>query len=65
MPFYDTQDYNRSVDGMKIIPLQTSEIKRIVNDGKKYCELYQIFKVAYDSELPPHNWYEESIVQKV
>lgn len=65
MPFYDTQDYNRSVDGMKIIPLQTSEIKRIVNDDKKYCELYQIFKVAYDSELPPHNWYEESIVQKV
>ena len=22
------------------------------------------FKAAYDSELPPHNWYEESIIQK-
>lgn len=30
MPFYDTQDYTKSVDGMKIIPLQTSELIRIV-----------------------------------
>ena len=27
MPFYDTQDYSKSVNGMKIIPLQTSELK--------------------------------------
>ena len=65
MPFYDTQDYTKSVDGMKIIPIQTAEIKRMINDGKKYYQLYQIFKAAYDSELPPHNWYEESIIQKI
>ena len=65
MPFYDTQDYTKSVDGMKIIPIQTAEIKRMINDGKKYYHLYQIFKAAYDSELPPHNWYEESIIQKI
>lgn len=25
MPFYDAQDYAKSVQGMKIIPIQTSE----------------------------------------
>lgn len=36
MPFYDTQDYSKSVNGMKIIPLQTSELKKIVTNGKTY-----------------------------
>ena len=34
MPFYDTQDYSKTVNGMKIIPLQTSELKKIVTNGK-------------------------------
>ena len=61
MPFYDTQDYTKSVDGMKIIPLQTSEIKKLISSGKKYCQLYQVFDEAYSSNLPPHIWYENAI----
>lgn len=61
MPFYDTQDYTKSVDGMKIISLQTSELKTIIDDKKNYKQLYQIFNEAYISNLPPHIWYEECI----
>lgn len=33
-PFYDPQDYSKSIAGMKIIPLQTSELKKIVSNRK-------------------------------
>lgn len=57
MPFYDTQDYSKSVNGMKIIPLQTSELKKIISNGRTYKELYPLFEVAFNSTLPPHEWY--------
>lgn len=56
-PFYDPQDYSKSVNGMKIIPLQTSELKKIVSDGRSYNELFHLFELAYNSNLPPHEWY--------
>lgn len=58
MPFYDTQDYSKSVNGMKIIPLQTSELKKIVSNGKTYKELYPLFEAAFNSTLPPYEWYK-------
>ena len=61
MPFYDTQDYTKNVDGMKIIPLQTSELIRIVNDNRKYYQLYGLFEHAFQSDLPPHEWYNTMV----
>ena len=61
MPFYDTQDYSKSVNGMKIIPLQTSELKKIISNGRTYKELYPLFEVAFNSTLPPHEWYNRCI----
>ena len=61
MPFYDTQDYTKSVDGMKIIPLQTSELKSIVMNRKTYLQLYRLFENAYSSTLLPHEWYRNNI----
>lgn len=58
-PYYDPNDYTKYVDGMKIIPLQTSELKKIVENHKKYSELYPLFDEAFNSTLPPHEWYEE------
>lgn len=60
-PFYDPQDYNKFVDGMKIIPLQTSDLKKILKDGRKYKELYILFDEAFKSNLPPHQWYDSCI----
>ena len=64
-PYYDPQDYSQHVDGMKIIPLATSELKKIVENHKKYKELYAIFATAYDSQLPPHEWYEVEVLQQL
>ena len=60
-PFYDSQDYSKSIARMKIIPLQTSELKKIVSNRKTYKELYPIFETAFNSNLPPHKWYNENI----
>lgn len=60
-PFYDPQDYSKSVAGMKIIPLQTSEMKKIVSNRKTYKELYPLFEMAFNSNLPPHEWYNRCI----
>ena len=60
-PFYDPQDYSKSIAGMKIIPLQTSELKKIVSNRKTYKELYPIFETAFNSTLPPHEWYDKLI----
>lgn len=64
-PYYDSQDYTQYVEGMKIIPLETSELKRIIQVSKTYKELYPIFEEAFNSELQPHMWYENCIVQEV
>ena len=62
MPFYDTQDYNKSVDGMKIIPIQTSELKTIINKHVNYTTLFDVFKSAFISTDKPHEWYINNIV---
>lgn len=65
MPYYDPNDYERFVDGMKIIPLQTSELKSIVSKNIKYRDLYRVFDEAYKSELKPHEWYEACIIESM
>lgn len=65
MPYYDPNDYEKFVDGMKIIPLQTSELKSIVSKNIKYRDLYSLFDKAYKSELKPHEWYTNSIVYTI
>lgn len=62
-PFYNTHDYTQFVNGMKIIPLQTTELKKIIICGFKYKELYPIFEEAYNSVLPPHEWYNDLVTQ--
>ena len=64
-PFYNPQDYSKSVAGMKIIPLQTSELKKIVSNKKTYKELYPLFETAFNSDLPPHLWYEAVITNNM
>lgn len=64
-PFYDPQDYSKYVNGMKIIPLQISELKKIVYNGRTYKELYPMFEAAFNSILPPHKWYENCINERM
>jgi hypothetical protein len=47
--------------GMKILPLQTSDLKNILLNGWTYRYLYTLFENAYASFLPPHVWYKECL----
>lgn len=60
-PFYDVQDTTQFIEGMKIIPLATAELKKIVESRKTYKELYILFEEAYCSTIPPHEWYDSHI----
>ncbi len=61
MPYYDSQDFSRYVVGMKILPLQTSDLKNILLQGWTYRRLYRLFADAHESSLPPHIWYGECL----
>ena len=60
-PYYDTQDTTRFVEGMKIIPLNTDTLKIIIHRHLLYRSLYGVFETAYQSNLPPHQWYEDCL----
>jgi hypothetical protein len=58
MPYYNSQDHSKMINSMKIIPLATSELKKIVINKKEYKQLYKIFEKAYNNEsLVPNEWY--------
>ena len=63
IPFYDTKDANHYIMGMKIIPIQTSDLRSIIMTGKKYAELYPKYEKAYlnDMAMMPVSWYESCI----
>ena len=62
-PYYSV-DGTRFVEGMKIIPLQTSEIKTIIEKKLTYSYLYHIFEAAYNSTTAPNLWYGYEIENK-
>ena len=50
---------------MKIIPLQTTELKTIISSGKNYKNLYITFEEAFYEELAPHEWYSHFISERL
>ena len=63
-PYYSV-DGTRFVEGMKIIPLQTSEIKTIIEKRLTYDNLYRLFETAYNSTTAPNLWYGREIKEGV
>lgn len=66
--FYDTNDSSKHVNGMKIASLQSTELKTIIKNNKKYSELYSIFDKAYKAdlnELEANEWYQKYIVKMI
>lgn len=59
-PYYDPHDDSRYIDGMKIIPLQISDLRIIIMMHKDYSELYHKYESAYktDFKVRPKDWYE-------
>ena len=54
--YYDVNDESKFIDGMKIIPLQIDDLKRVLERHLDYPALYKLFETAFQSELPPREW---------
>lgn len=63
-PYYST-DGSEHIDGMKIIPLQTTEIKTIVEQRITYAQLYAIFAQAFKANTAPNMWYKQEIEKRL
>lgn len=63
-PYYSFNG-TQSIDGMKIIPMQTSEIKTIIEKKLTYSNLYHIFEAAYNSTMAPNLWYGYEIENRL
>ncbi len=50
------------IQGMKILPMQTSELKELIRFHIGYAEVYRLLDRAYYSGGPAAEWYEENIV---
>ena len=64
MDYYNSEG-TQSINGMNIIPCQTSELKTILTKNITYKLLYAIFEKAKQSSVPANKWYNEEIVSKL
>lgn len=65
MQYFDTSDTTKSIDGMKIIPIDISALKCIVENSVTYSNLYSIFEDAYNSEEAIPDWYSTCIGARI
>lgn len=60
--YYNTQNLNEYILGMKIIPVNTIDLKYIISHQIRYDEIYKKFDLAYCSENnEPKSWYEKNV----
>ena len=60
--YCDAQDPDNYVNGMKIIPLGTNDLRTIINEQIPYSKLYKHFAEAYESqEAHPQKWYDNFV----
>lgn len=52
------------IKGMKILPIETKELKTLLKFDVKYPQIYKMFDVAYHSDGAPKEWYENNIVKE-
>lgn len=62
---YFSQDRSQRVRGLKILPLSTRELKRILQCGLSYGPLYALFEQAFRSNTDVAEWYEREIADKL
>jgi hypothetical protein len=63
MEYYNTEG-TEYITGMKILPIQTTELKTLLKFNVKYPHIYKMLDVAYFSTEPPKEWYENNIMRE-
>lgn len=64
--FYEATDHEHwneanNTPGMKIVPLRTAELKKLIRSHTTYAELYPHLTVGYSLYQQPHQWYRQYI----
>ena len=60
--YYDSQNEERFVESMKIIPLQITDLCNIIRTHVLYKQLYKRFDIAYKSdEMRARKWYDDYV----
>lgn len=52
------------ITGMKILPIQTTELKILLRFDVRYPQIYKMLDKAYNSSEAPKEWYENNIVRE-
>lgn len=63
--YYNTQDPEDLIEGMKIMPIQTDVLKDLLVNNAKYKDVFNLFEKAYNATENPREWYENNIVKEV
>lgn len=63
MEYYNNEG-TKYITGMKILPIQTTELKTLLRFDVKYTQIYKMLDVAYKTDGSPKEWYENSIVRE-
>ncbi len=60
--YCDPQNPDNYVCGMKIIPIDTRDLREIINKNMSYSSLYNHFNKAFEEEEPhPQKWYDKFV----
>jgi AraC-like DNA-binding protein len=62
---YYSDQYENVVDGLKILPLATPELRAILERNIGYDRLYSLFESAYRSDEAVPMWYEREVAEKL
>lgn len=62
---YFSSDEKEYINGTKIIPLKTLEIRTILEKNMEYSELYKMFEKAFNSNVFVRDWYGSQIQGEV
>lgn len=63
MEYYNTAG-TEYITGMKILPIQTSELKTLLRFDVRYPQIYKMLDKAHNSGGAPKEWYENNIVRE-
>ena len=63
MEYYNNAG-TKYITGMKILPIQTTELKTLLRFDVKYPQIYKMLDAAYKTDGSPKEWYENSIVRE-
>jgi hypothetical protein len=62
---YFSNYYNDKVEGLKILPLATAELRAVLRENISYDKLYSLFEEAYRSNTRTSAWYKREIAEKI